>query len=71
MQTTAMDDDQIMKEINEGSKKESIKSVFSFHVSQKTLDATDNRGVWVDANETDNFYNFDARVNWVLERPAQ
>ena len=38
MRTTAMNDDQIMKEIKDGSKKENIKSVYSFHVRQIFLD---------------------------------
>ena len=36
MRTTAMNSVQIMKEIKDGSKKESIKSVYSFHVRPKT-----------------------------------
>ena len=32
MRTTAMNSVQIMKEIKDGSKKESIKTVYSFHV---------------------------------------
>ena len=37
MRTTAMNDQQIMKEIKDGSKKESIKTVYSFHVSQTSF----------------------------------
>ena len=35
--TTAMNDQQIMKEIKDGSKKEPIKTVYSFHVSQTSF----------------------------------
>ena len=35
MRTTAMNSVQIMKEIKDGSKKENIKSVYTFHVSNK------------------------------------
>ena len=37
MRTTAMNSVQIMKEIKDGSKKESIKSVYSFHVRPKNV----------------------------------
>ena len=104
--TTAMNDQQIMKEIKDGSKKESIKTVYSFHVSETSFQACYLDQVWSlvsenlfrhatylasldlvplnisaeqnqlpwegkGANESDNFYNFDVRVNWELELPAQ
>ena len=45
MRTTAMNSVQIMKEIKDGSKKENIKSVYTFHVSNK---------IWIWEIETGN-----------------